>query len=56
MNPRAIVGLLLVVAGALVWFTTPHGVTWGNHHEFKQLLAYGLLGAGALFLLVGSRR
>ena len=50
------IGLVLVVAGALIWFVTPHHVTWGNHHYFRHLLSWGLMGAGALFLLVGSRR
>ena len=56
MNPRALIGVLLVAAGALLWFFTPQNVTWGNHHYLKHLFTYGLLGVGALFLLVGARR
>jgi hypothetical protein len=55
MNPRAAIGLLLLGAGALIWFFTPANVTWGNHHYLKHLVSYGLLGVGALFLLVGAR-
>jgi hypothetical protein len=56
MNSRAIVGLLFVIVGALMWLATPHQVTWGNHHYFKHMVAFGFIGLGTLFLLVGSRR
>ena len=56
MNPRALIGVLLIAAGALIWFFTPANVTWGNHHYLKHFVSYGLMGAGALFLLVGARR
>ena len=56
MSPRALIGLVLLGVGALIWFVTPGGVTWGNHHYFKHLASWGLISAGALFLLVGSRR
>ena len=56
MNPRAVIGLLLLAAGALIWFFTPSNVTWGNHHYLKHFVSYGLMAAGGLFLLVGARR
>jgi hypothetical protein len=56
MNPRALIGGLLVAAGALLWFFTPSNVTWGNHHYLKHFVMYGLMGVGALFLVVGARR
>lgn len=56
MNPRALIGAVLIAAGVLIWFFTPHNVTWGNHHYLKHVVSYGLMGLGALFLLVGSRR
>lgn len=55
MNARAAIGLALLVVGALLWFFTPHGVTWGNHHHLKHIVSWGLMGVGALFLLVGRR-
>ncbi len=56
VNPRALIGVLLLGAGVLLWLFTPAGVTWGNHHYLKHVVTYGLIGVGALFLLVGSRR
>jgi hypothetical protein len=56
MNGRAATGLVLLVAGALIWFFTPANVTWGDHHYLKHVVSWGLMGVGALFLLVGSRR
>ena len=55
MNPRALIGVVLVAAGVLLWFFTPSNVTWGHHHYFKHIVMYGLIGAGALFLIVGRR-
>ena len=55
MNPRASIGLVLLVAGVLVWFFTPSHVTWGNHHYLKHFVMYGLIAVGALFLVVGRR-
>ena len=52
----AVIGLVLLIAGAWLAFATPSQVTWGNHHYLKHLVSYGLIGFGALFLLVGSRR
>jgi hypothetical protein len=51
-----VIGLVLLVAGIAVWLITPRNVTWGNHHYLKHIASYGLMGVGALFLLVGSRR
>ena len=56
MNPRALIGVVLLAAGVLLWFFTPSNVTWGNHHYLKHVLTYGLVGVGALFLIVGGRR
>jgi hypothetical protein len=56
MKGPAVIGLVLLAAGALIFFTTPSHVTWGNHHYLKHFVSYGLLAVGALFLLVGSRR
>ena len=56
MNGRAIIGLVLLAAGVFIWFTTPSNVTWGNHHYLKHFVQYGLIAAGALFLIVGARR
>lgn len=56
MNPRALIGVFLLGAGLLIWLLTPSQVTWGNHHYLKHLVTYGLIGVGALFLLVGARR
>ena len=56
MKGPAVIGLVLLAAGALVLFSTPSQVSWGNHHYLKHFVSYGLLGVGALFLLVGSRR
>jgi hypothetical protein len=50
------IGLVLLAAGAAIYFFTPHHVTWGNHHYLRQWISYGLMGVGALFVLVGSRR
>jgi hypothetical protein len=47
---------VLLLAGAALWLFTPHRVTWGNHHYVKHWLAYGLMGVGALFTIVGARR
>jgi hypothetical protein len=55
VNPRASIGLALLVAGVLIWFFTPSHVTWGNHHYVKHIVTYGLIGVGALFLIVGRR-
>jgi hypothetical protein len=55
VNPRALIGGVLVAAGVLIWFLTPSNVTWGNHHYFKHIVTYGLIGVGALFLIVGRR-
>ena len=51
-----VIGLILLIAGAYIAFTTPSNVTWGNHHYLKQIVSYGLMGFGALFLVVGARR
>jgi len=56
VNPRALIGVVLLAAGALLWFFTPGHVTWGNHHYLKHLVTWGLIGVGALFLIVGARR
>ena len=56
MNSRASLGVSLLLVGALIWFFTPSHVTWGNHHYLKHALSFGLMGLGALFLVVGSRR
>ena len=56
MKGPAVIGLVLLAAGALVLFGTPSHVTWGNHHYLKHVLGYGLLGVGALFLVTGARR
>lgn len=56
MKGPAVIGLVLLVLGGYFLFTTPSGVTWGNHHYLKHVLSYGLIGVGALFLIVGSRR
>ena len=56
MKGPAVIGIVLLVAGGLILFTTPSGVTWGNHHYLKHVFSYGLIAAGALFLVVGSRR
>jgi hypothetical protein len=56
MNPRMLIGLLVLLAGGLLWFFTPSNVTWGNHHYVKHVVMYGLMGVGALFLIVGARR
>jgi hypothetical protein len=55
VNPRALIGGVLLAAGVLLWFFTPAHVTWGNHHYLKHAVIYGLVGAGALFLIVGRR-
>lgn len=56
MKGPAVIGAVLLAAGALILFMTPSHVTWGNHHYLKHVVSYGLIGIGALFLLVGSRR
>lgn len=56
MNGRASLGVSLLLAGALIWFFTPSHVTWGSHHYLKHALSFGLMGLGALLLVVGSRR
>jgi hypothetical protein len=56
MNPRAAIGFLLLAAGALIWLFAPANVTWGDHHYLKHFFSYGLMGVGAIFLLVGARR
>jgi len=56
MKGPAVIGLVLLIAGAYLAFATPSNVTWGNHHYLKHIVSYGLIGFGALFLLVGSRR
>ena len=56
MKGPAVIGLLLLAAGALVLFNTPAHVTWGNHHYLKHVVSYGLMGVGALFLLTSARR
>jgi len=55
VNARASIGLALLALGVLLWFFTPTHVTWGNHHYLKHLVIYGLVGVGALFLIVGRR-
>ena len=56
MKGPAVIGLLLLAAGALVLLGTPSHVTWGNHHYLKHVFSYGLMGVGALFLLTSARR
>lgn len=56
MKGPALIGLVLLAAGALVLFGTPGHVTWGNHHYLKHVFSYGLMGVGALFLLTSARR
>ena len=56
MKGPAVIGVVLLVAGALILFTTPSNVTWGHHHYLKHFVSYGLIAVGALFLIVGSRR
>ena len=56
MNSRAAIGILLIGAGALIFFFTPSNVTWGNHHYIRHFVQYGLMGVGAIFILVGARR
>jgi hypothetical protein len=55
MNPRAVIGALLVALGGAVWYFTPSNVTWGNHHYVHHIVGYVLMGIGAVFLLAGSR-
>jgi|GEM_PF-1965527 len=55
MNARGKLGAALLAIAALIWFFTPHGVTWGNHHYAKHLIAGGLAVVGAIFLLSGTR-
>jgi hypothetical protein len=55
VNSRAAIGLALLIVGAVIWFFTPRHVTWGNHHYLKHVVSWGLIGVGALFLLVGRR-
>jgi hypothetical protein len=55
MKGPLVIGLVCLAAGGFLWFTTPHNVTWGNHHYFKHLASYALLGIGALFTIVGVR-
>ena len=56
MRGPAVIGLVLLAVGAAIWLFTPSHVTWGNHHYVKHFVSYGLMGVGALFLLVGTRR
>jgi hypothetical protein len=56
MKGPTTIGLVLLLAGVGLWLFTPSHVTWGNHHYLKHWLAYGLMGVGALFTLVGARR
>ena len=55
MKGPTVIGLILLAAGAILWYVTPHNVTWGNHHYVRHILSYGLLGLGAIFTLVGAR-
>ena len=55
MKGPTTLGLVLLAVGVALYFFTPHNVTWGNHHYIKHWLAYGLMGVGALFTLVGVR-
>ena len=56
MKGPTVIGLVMLAAGVILWLVTPSNVTWGNHHYLKHIVSYGLIGFGALFLLVGSRR
>ncbi len=55
MNARAKLGIALLAIAALIWFFTPQGVTWGNHHYVKHWLAGVCALTGAVFLLTGTR-
>ena len=55
MRGPKLIGLVALLAGAALYFFGPRTVTWGNHHYLRHWVSYGLMGVGALFLLVGSR-
>ena len=55
MKGPTTIGLIALLAGAAIWLFTPHGVTWGNHHYLRHWVSYGLMGTGALFLIIGAR-
>ena len=55
MKGPTVIGLIALLAGAAIWLFTPHSVTWGNHHYLRHWVSYGLMGLGALFLILGAR-
>ena len=55
MKGPTVIGLLLLLGGIALYLFTPGHVTWGNHHYVKHWLAYGMMGVGAIFTLVGAR-
>jgi hypothetical protein len=52
----SLIGIVLVALGVLLWWRTPGGVTWGNHHYLKHVLAAALCGLGVVFFMAGARR
>jgi len=55
MKGPTTIGLVLLLAGVLLWLFTPHNVTWGDHHYLRHWISYGLMAVGAIFTLVGAR-
>ncbi len=56
MNSRAVIGVIFLAAGAVVWLGTPGHVTWGNHHYLRHVVSAVLVALGLLFVFVGARR
>jgi hypothetical protein len=56
VKAQSLIGLVLVGLGALLWFRTPGGITWGNHHYLKHIAAAILCGLGVVFFMAGARK